>query len=123
MDHRAVIEVLGEVLRANAESRWIVGFLALMIVLIMRTMLPRKGLALVFAPGIVFGGLAGIYAMRALGVALMPDRTSNLVATATLGMMGATVLMLLLTRLVDAATRIRRPLKRPAAAAEGRSRL
>jgi hypothetical protein len=110
MDLPIVIKVLNEIWMADIESYWIVGGLTVVIAAVMRAMLPMKGLALVFAPAIFFGGLAGIYAAREMALAIVPDRIANLIATATFGMIVALVVMVLAFRCVDAAIRIRRPL-------------
>jgi hypothetical protein len=110
MDHEAIAKILSDILMADSESYWIIGGLPLVIVAVMRAMLPVKSLALVFAPAIFWGGLAGIYVMRELGFVAAHEKNANVVFTAALGMIVAMIVMLLATRLVDMATRIRRPL-------------
>ena len=107
-----VFKVLGDIASADAASYWIVSVLTLIAVLIMRSVLPVKSLALVFAPGIFWGGLTGVYAASMWGFVAVPDRNANIVATSTLGMIAALVAMMLLKRGVDAAMRIRRPVRR-----------
>lgn len=110
MGHEAVFKVLGDIAMADSMSYWIVGALTLLVFMVMRAMLPVKGLAVVFAPAIFWGGLTGIYALSQLGFSVSTEKSANLVVQAGLGMIVALLVMLVLTRLVDAATRIRTPL-------------
>ena len=116
MSREAILKVLGDIALADATSYWIVGALTLLVVVVMRAMLPVKSLALVFAPAIFWGGLAGIYAASRWSFVVIPEHSANIVATATLGMIAALVVMMLLARGVAAATRIRKPVARTAAA-------
>lgn len=111
-----ISKVLGDILAANSMSYWIVGSLSVLGAMIMRTMLPTKTLAIVFFPGIFWGGLAGIYAFNALGLVLTTDRAAQIVIAGTTGMGIALLVLVMATRLLDSAMRIRKPLSRAAPA-------
>ena len=113
MIHEDVLKVLGDIAAADGPSYGIVGALTVIVFVVMRTMLPVKSLACVFAPVIFWGGLAGIYAASTWGFAVGTDKAANTVATAGLGMIAALVVMVVLTRLAEAAMRIRAPLAAP----------
>ncbi len=104
------LKVLSDIAMADTTSYWIVGALTLLVFAVMRAMLPVKALAIVFAPFIFWGGLAGIYACTHFGLVMSHDKASNVVVTSTFGMLIALVVMMLLTRAVGAMTRIRNPL-------------
>ncbi|MBL8847631.1 MAG: hypothetical protein JNN24_17855 [Hyphomicrobium zavarzinii] len=110
MGHEAVFKVLDDIAMADSMSYWIVAALTLLVFMVMRAMLPVKGLAAVFAPAIFWGGLTGIYALNNLGFSVSTEKSANIVVQAGLGMIVALLVMLALTRLVEAATRIRTPL-------------
>lgn len=110
MGREDVFKLLNDIAVADGLSHGVVAALTLIVFSVMRTMLPVKGLALVFAPGIYWGGLMGIFAARYWGLVLTADKAANVVATAALGMIAALVFMMLLARLADAAVRIRNPL-------------
>lgn len=110
MSPEQVFEVLRAIAMADTMSYWIVGSLTFAVFVVMRAMLPVKALAIVFAPFIFWGGLAGIYAGTHVGLSLSHDKASNIVVTSAFGMVAALLVMMLLTRLVDAMMRIRRPL-------------
>lgn len=110
MNHEDVFKVLSDIATADGLSHSIIGALTLIVFVVMRAMLPAKGLAIVFAPGIYWGGLAGIFAARYWGLVVSADKAANVVATAAMGMIAGLVLMMLAARLVEAMTRIRNPL-------------
>ncbi len=110
MSFEVVFKALSDIAMADTSSYWIVATLTFLVVLVMRAMLPVKGLAFVFAPAIFWGGLSGIYAMREAGLVIATEPAANDVATATLGMIVAVVIMLLLVRLAGALVRISKPL-------------
>lgn len=107
-----ISKVLGDILAADSMSYWIVGSLAVLGTVIMRAMLPTKMLAIVFFPGIFWGGLAGIYAFNALGLILTTERAAQIVIAGTTGMTLALLVLVMATRLLDSAMRIRKPLVR-----------
>jgi hypothetical protein len=109
-----ILKVLSDISMADSTSYWIVGALTVLVTVVMRAMLPVKSLALVFAPVIFWGGLCGIYAMREVGFVATAEKNANVIATATIGMVVALVLMILLVRFLEAVTRIRKPLASPA---------
>jgi hypothetical protein len=112
-----VFKVFGDIaMAADGLSYAIVGALTLVAFVLMRAMLPVKGLAYVFAPAMFWGGLVGIYTASMSGIVVSTEKAVNSAATATLGMIGALVVAVLLTRLVDAALRIRSPLAYDASA-------
>jgi hypothetical protein len=75
-----------------------------------------KGLAYVITPAMFWGGLVGIYTASTSGIVVSTEKAVNSAITATLGMIGALVVAVLLTRLVEAALRIRSPLAYDASA-------
>lgn len=104
------LEVVRMIALAEPMSYWIVGALTVVGFVLMRVMLPVKGLSFVFAPILFWGGLTGIYALRHFGFVISSqDKNVQIVAAGTVGMIAALVLMMSLVRLVDTATRIRRP--------------
>jgi hypothetical protein len=110
MGHEAVVKALSDISMADGMSYAIVGSLTVIMVLVMRSMLPAKGLGLVFAPAIFWGGLCGIYALREAGIVFSADKSANVAAASAFGMIAALIVMMGLTRLVDVVTRIRKPL-------------
>lgn len=109
-----LFKILSDIAAADSLSYGIVGALTLVAFVIMRAMLPVKGLAIVFAPAIFWGGLAGIYTASVWGFAVSTEKAVNVVAASVLGMIVALLVMVALARLADAATRIRDPLAAPA---------
>jgi hypothetical protein len=108
MGQEDLFKVLSDISMADSTSYWIVGSLTLLVFVVMRAMLPVKSLAIVFAPVIFWGGLCGIYGMRELGFVASSERSANIVATATIGMVVALVIVMLIVRFIEAATRIRK---------------
>jgi lysylphosphatidylglycerol synthetase-like protein (DUF2156 family) len=96
-------KALGDIVMADTLSYWIVAALT-------AAMLPSKALAIVFAPGLFWGGLAGIYLANQIGFFVSTERSAQIVVTSTLGICGALLIMIAVTRLVEAAMRIRSPL-------------
>ena len=109
MSYESVFKVLGEIVTVDGLSYGIVGALAAAAFVLMHVMLPSKGLAYVFLPGLFWGGLVGIYIAKMSGFVFSTERAVNGAAVATVGMVGALVGMVLLTRLADAVFRIRKP--------------
>lgn len=110
-------KVLSDIAMADTMSYWIVGAMSLLAAVLMRMMLPAKGLSLVFLPALFLGGLAGIYVASRLGFVFGTERSVQIVVTGTLGMTVALFVMIALTRLTQAALKIRNPLtieRRPA---------
>lgn len=117
MGQEDLFKVLSDISMADSTSYWIVGALTLLVFVVMRAMLPVKSLAIVFVPAIFWGGLCGIYGMRELGFVASSERSANIVATATIGMVAALVIVMLTVRLIEAATRIRKtPVATPVSA-------
>jgi len=109
MSYEAVLKVFSDIAMADSMSYWIVAALTVLIFVVMRAMLPVKSLAILFAPFIFWGGLAGIYTLRQLGIAASIEKAANMVATSAVGMVVALVAMVLVKRALEAATRIRKP--------------
>jgi hypothetical protein len=103
-------KALGDIVMADTLSYWIVAALTALAFTVMRAMLPSKALAIVFAPGLFWGGLAGIYLANQIGFFVSTERSAQIVVTSTLGICGALLIMIAVTRLVEAAMRIRSPL-------------
>lgn len=103
-------KVVGDIAAADAVGYGIVSVLTVIVYLIMRAMLPAKGLANIFAPAVFWGGLVGIYLVPTFGFSIRGEPAATTAAAATAGMVGAFLVMMALVRLFEAATRIRTPL-------------
>lgn len=112
-----VLEVVRGIALADSMSYWFISALTLVAFVLMRVMLPLKGLSFVFAPALFWGGLTGVYAARHFGFVVSQEKSVQIVAAATLGMIVALVLMMCLVRFVDVVTRIRRPVTNAASRA------
>lgn len=112
MSQEAVLKVLSDIAMADSTTYWVVGALSVLTFLIMRSMLPVKGLSVVFAPFIFWGGLAGVYVAKILAFVPSTHKTTSIVIVATIGMIAALVLMMLLTHLFHALARVRTPPQR-----------
>ncbi|MDQ8698364.1 hypothetical protein [Hyphomicrobium sp. LHD-15] len=110
MSHEAIFKVLSDIAAADSMSYWIVAGLTALVFAVMRAMLPMKGLSWVFAPAMFWGGLVGIYTLRELGFVVSSEKSAHTVAASVAGMVVMLFVMLFLTRLVEAVTRIRKPL-------------
>ncbi len=110
MSHEVIFKVLSDIAAADTMSYWIVAGLTALVFAVMRAMLPVKGLSWVFAPAMFWGGLVGIYILRELGLVLSAEKSAHTVAASVSGMVVMLFVMLFLTRLVEAVTRIRKPL-------------
>lgn len=108
----AILKVMGDIAMADSMSYWLVGALTALVFVIMRTMLPVKSLSLVFAPAVFWGGLCGLYTLSMLGISFTADKSVNGIISATIGMIVALLLMIVLVRLVGAVFRMRTPLTR-----------
>lgn len=113
MSPNDVLEVVRAIALADSMSYWLIGALTAVAFVLMRAMLPMKGLSFVFAPILFWGGLTGIFAARHFGFVVSQEKSVQIVAAGTFGMIVALVFMMSLVRLVDAVTRIRRPVTRP----------
>ncbi len=116
MSHESVFTVLGAIATADGLTYGIVAVLTFAAFVLMYAMLPSKALAHVFAPVLFWGGLAGIYTATAAGFVVSPEKAVNSALFGTAGMIVALVVMVLLTRLLQAVVRIRAPLTNPAPA-------
>ena len=114
MAYAEALKVLADIIAADGLAYGVVGTLTLIVFAVMRAMLPVKGLANLFAPVIFWGGLAGIYVAGRAGLAASSEKAVTNAVAAALGMIAALIAMTLLTRLVQAATRIRTPLSHEA---------
>jgi len=103
-------KAFSDIIMADSLSYWIVGALTLLAFLVMRAMFPSKSLAIVYAPALFWGGLAGIYIANQAGFYVGTERSAQIVVSSTFGMCAALLIMIGLTRLVDAILRIRSPL-------------
>ncbi|MBN8911575.1 MAG: hypothetical protein J0H65_05845 [Rhizobiales bacterium] len=106
----AIFTVIGGIVTADGLSYAIVAALALAAFVLMHATLPVKGLAYIFAPVLAWSGLAGIYTASALGMVFSTEKAVDAAVAATVGMVAALLVMVLLKRLVDAVLRIRTPL-------------
>lgn len=123
MSFNDVLEVVRNIALADSMTYWLVGTLTLIAFVLMRTMLPVKGLSFVFAPGLLWGGLTAVYAAHQLGFWISREKSVQIVAVATAGMIVALVVMMALVRLADAVTRIRRPVTNSVSSAPSRVRV
>jgi hypothetical protein len=110
MGYESVFKLLGEIAAADGLTYGIVAALTLAAFVLLHAMLPAKGLAYVFAPVLFWGGLTGIYTATAAGLVFSAEKAVNSAMFGTVGMTGALVVMVLLTRLAQATLRIRTPL-------------
>jgi hypothetical protein len=115
MSQEAVFKVLGDIAMADSMSYWLVGSLTALVFVVMRAMLPVKGLSLILAPAVFWGGLSGIYTLSMLGIHFTSEKSSNVILSAAIGMIVALIATIFLLRLLEAAFRIRTPLTRTAA--------
>lgn len=93
-----VQDVVRGALNADSFTYWLTGGLAFAIFLIMRAMLPAKGLATLYLPFVAFGGLLGPSLLGRLNIYLLVDRPSNILASITSGMVVTVLLLVVLTR-------------------------
>lgn len=115
MSFEAIFKVIADIaMTADALSYGIVGALVLAAFVLMHAMLPVKDLAYMFAPALFWGGLVGIYTAKVSGLVISTEKAVDNTVAATAGMVGALVVLVLLTRLVEAVVRIRKPLASPA---------
>lgn len=112
MSQEAIFDILSNIAMADSTSYWVVFALTGLVFVLMRAMLPVKSLSFVLAPAVFWGGLTGIYALATLGVHFTSLKSANAVLSATIGMVVALIVMVVLLRLLDAAFRVRTPLKR-----------
>jgi hypothetical protein len=101
----AVAQVFHGILAVNATGWAVSGALSLVAFVVMRTVFPVKALATIYAPALLFGGLAGIYVCQRNGLFWTSDEASNAVISATAGFVAALFAAIVATRLVYAATR------------------
>lgn len=114
MGLEAIFKVLGDIATtADATGYGVVGALVLAAFVLMHAMLPVKDLAYLFAPGLFWGGLVGIYIAKISGFVVSAEEAVNSTVAATAGMVGALFVLVLLTRLLEALVRIRKPLAAP----------
>lgn len=113
MTIESFVQVLHNIAMADNMSYWLVGALTAIAFTVMRSMLPVKGLSLVLAPAIFWGGLSGIYALASAGIYFTTEKSANILISATVGMAVALVVMIALVKLVEQVLRIRNPLVRP----------
>ena len=123
MSRDDALRVLAEIATADGLSHGIVGALTVIVFVIMRTMLPVKGLDIVFAPGIYLGGLIGIFLGRHWNLVLTAEKEANIVAWAAMGMIAGLVVMMLLARSFNALTRSRKPFEATAVPVPSRVRI
>jgi hypothetical protein len=109
-----MLEILREILAADFFCYAVAGTLALFAGMVMSSVTSSFGLAAFYTPGIAFGGLSGIYAIREAGMRLSGDAYTDVVLSAAAGTLAGLAIMLVLTRLIHALTLIRKPVTRPA---------
>jgi hypothetical protein len=94
-----MLETLDGILLANTYTYSVVGVLTVFAGLLVRHMTSSTALAIIYAPALAFGALAGVYYCREIGLIVTFDNNANIVATAGIGMLVACMVMLVLTRL------------------------
>lgn len=109
MSLEAVWEVVRGIALADSLSYWLIGALTAIAFPLMRITMPSPGLAVVFAPGLFWGGLTAVYAARHYGIVVSNDKAAQTVAAGVVGLIVALLAMALLVRLFHSATRVRRP--------------
>ncbi|HRO51231.1 MAG TPA: hypothetical protein PLW75_13895 [Hyphomicrobium sp.] len=117
MSLEPILDIVRGIAMADSMSYWLIGTLTAVAFLLMRAMLPVKGLAYVFAPAIFWGGLTGLYAARELGIVVTSEKTVHTIVMSTAGMIVALFLMMCLVRLADRAMRATKPVTNSAARA------
>ncbi len=109
MSLEPILDVVRGIAMADSMSYWLIGTLTAVAFLLMRAMLPVKGLAYIFAPAIFWGGLTALYAAGQFGIVVTGDEAVHTIVVSTGGMIAALFLMMCLVRLADAAARVRKP--------------
>ncbi len=107
-------DTMVEFLSADGFTYALAALFAGLAVVMVNAMTSSIGLAAAFAPGLFLGGLLGPYVSRKAALFLVADRDANTVFAVGAGILAALVVLLALTRLVYAATAIRRPITRMA---------
>lgn len=108
------VQVLRGILSASTTGWAVSGGLVALAFVAMRTVLPAKALATIYAPALLFGGLAGIYACQKNGFIFSPDEASNAVIAATAGLVAALLAAVMATRIIYALSRVAAPQDRSA---------
>jgi predicted membrane channel-forming protein YqfA (hemolysin III family) len=102
-------EIVSHILAADTFSYVIVGILALMAAAVIQSTTSSLSFAALYLPAIAFGGLAGIYAVRAADIPLSHDVHTDVVLSAAAGTLAGLAVMMALTRLIHTLIRIRKP--------------
>lgn len=103
------VQILRGILSASATGWAVSGGLAAVAFAAMRAVLPVKALASIYAPALLFGGLAGIYVCQQYGLTFSRDEASNAVIAATGGLVVALFAAVLATRIAYAVSRVTVP--------------
>jgi hypothetical protein len=109
-----MLDLLSAILAANSLSYAIVAGLTVFAAVAVKAMTSSTAFAVGFAPGLAFGGLAGIYGFREAAIFPTSDPSSNVLIAAAAGLIAGLAVMLLATRLVYLVTEIRKPVRRAA---------
>jgi hypothetical protein len=106
-----MLETVRDILAADTFCYTISIILAVLSGVIISSATSSFGMGALYTPGIAFGGLAGIYAFREMGILLTRDHYADVVISAGAGTLAGLIAMMILTRLVYAATGIRKPVR------------
>jgi hypothetical protein len=103
------VQVLRGILSASSTGWAVSGGLVIVAFAAMRAVLPVKGLATLYAPALLFGGLAGIFVCQQNGLVFSHDEASNAVIAATGGLVVALFAAVLATRVAHVVSRVAAP--------------
>jgi hypothetical protein len=94
-----MFDVFRDIMVANSYTYYVVVLLSLWAAMIIRVISDTTSLAVLMAPFIAYGALAGVYFCREFGLVFIYDNDSNIVACAAAGMCVAMLVMLGFCRL------------------------
>lgn len=103
------VQILRGILGASATDWAVSGGLAVVAFAAMRMVLPAKGLATLYAPALMLGGLSGIYVCQQSALSFSHNEASNAVIAATGGLVVALFAAVLATRIAYAMSRVAAP--------------
>jgi uncharacterized membrane protein YeaQ/YmgE (transglycosylase-associated protein family) len=95
---RRMLEFLNQTFEVDTYTIVVVALLSGWAGILTLHVLSKTMLALVFVPGFIFGALVANYAFEELGLAPTSDQATNVVVACTLGIVGALLALLVLTR-------------------------
>ena len=97
-----MLELLNQTFEVDTYTIVVVALLSAWAGVLTLHILSKTMLALVFVPGFIFGALVANYVFEEVGFYPTPDQETNVVVACTLGIVGALLVLLLVTRLTSA---------------------